>query len=248
MAGNGIESRHRHALSRAVVSKLPLLDGETYLTARLTTVKVNVERIEKLQEVYEEDRTRVKGMICTAWGLLLRCYTGQDDVCFYFRRSNGAPPSQPPPATQDPRSILRMSFFETESLLDHILRAQDGVTVLEQRPNSTNSTTLDASPPSASYDSNTMIWFQDDGQPAAGPYKGLRGLQDHEIVKVCGMALGQLRRAMAGDTKDHRLAMKSMLFDLTEQSLRQQSDAWSHCYVKRQPFVSPAGAESVLEN
>ena len=194
-----------------VICRLPLLDGEEEDAPRIIKTDVNLEQAARLKELYRENKTYLEGLVCTAWGLVLRCFTGQDDVSFHFRRSRTARPVPENAAVHDNRAKFQMSFRENEILLAHIQRAQEGTALVKQarpslhrltsgssfhsftaRPSlnrlttdtSANSFTADHSSSPAVLDANTMIWIQDTRQAVRAPHKGLDVLQDPEVVKV----------------------------------------------------------------
>ena len=176
-----------------VICKLPLLDGEADSVPRAFTTEVKLEEAEKLRGLYFENKSYLEGVICTAWGLVLRCYTGQDDVSFHFRRSKSAAPIPESAAAHENRSKFQMSFRENEILLAHIQRAQEGTTFIQPaRPSmhrltsdtSLHSFTTEKSTLPAS-DANTMIWIQETRHAQRlQTHKGLKMLEDPEVVKV----------------------------------------------------------------
>jgi len=184
-------SQQGEGLSRAIACKLPLLDGENVSTARPARVEVKQECLEKLQQMYGEDEKRLKGMICAAWGLLLRCFTGQNEICFYFQQSNGAWLSQPLFDSENTRPIVHLPFLENEKLLDQIAKAQDAVANLEQRPQSIN-TPLEKSSAPACCQANTMIWFQKNEKSSIGPSSNVQNIENHAIFEVRALPLEAL--------------------------------------------------------
>ena len=194
-----------------VICRLPLLDGEEEAAPRIIKTDVNLEQAARLKDLYRENKSYLEGLVCTAWGLVLRCFTGQDEVSFHFRRSRSARPVPENAPVHDNRAKFQMSFRENEILLAHIQRAQEGTALVKQarpslhrltsgsslhsftaRPSlnrlmtdtSANSFTADNSASPALLDANTMIWIQDTRQAVRAPHKGLDVLQDPEVVKV----------------------------------------------------------------
>lgn len=53
---------------------------------RIASVRVPVEQADKLLELSTTNPDGLAAVLRTAWALLLRCYTGQDDVNFGFQR------------------------------------------------------------------------------------------------------------------------------------------------------------------
>lgn len=188
MPATANESQQGEGLSRAVACKLPLLDGEHKSTARPTVVEVKQASLKKLQQIFEKDENGLKGMICAAWGLLLRCFTGQDEVCFFIQQSNGAWLSQPSTKSENSRPIIHLSFFENEKLLDQIAKAQDAIATLKQRQRSP----LEKGSVSARCQANTMIWFQEDGKSSPGPTNDAQNVKNHTIFEVRALRLEAL--------------------------------------------------------
>lgn len=65
--------------------QLPRLGGGLTGPKRPMSLRVNVEQKEKMQQVLASDEASFAALLRAAWGLLLRCYTGQDDVCFGYQ-------------------------------------------------------------------------------------------------------------------------------------------------------------------
>lgn len=153
------EASNRAAMSRteAVTCKLPLLDGERDLKSRIIAAEVELQHAGTLHELCAQggDKSHLNDILCTAWGLLLRCYTGQDDIVFQFRQTN---------SDGERSSGVRMAFHEQESLSTHIERArQDNTEPLElRRPHPPTASSNAHSTPGSS-DSNTTLWVQEVG-------------------------------------------------------------------------------------
>ncbi|KAL8903678.1 MAG: hypothetical protein Q9207_003769 [Kuettlingeria erythrocarpa] len=63
---------------------LPLLDGDAEASPRVIAVDSVSGDVGDLQKLYREDKGIFDSYVCTAWALLLRCYTGLDLVRFEF--------------------------------------------------------------------------------------------------------------------------------------------------------------------
>lgn len=186
--------RRRITDDSLVICKLPLLDGEgASKPQKIIKTDVNLFEAAQLQQLYRENKSYLEGLVCTAWGLVLRCFTGQDDVAFHFRRSKSARPVPENAAVHENRAKFQMSFRENEILLAHIQRAQEGTAFVKQaRPSlhrltsdsSLHSFTSEKASSSAPLDANTMIWIQDTRQAVRASHKGLGVLQDPEVVQV----------------------------------------------------------------
>ena len=179
-----MESSHKRVGSRAVACKLPLLDGGAEPTAAPPTAEVTPECKKKLQEIASSDIRRLQGMICAAWGLLLRCYTGQDAVCFYLRKNVGAASDQTPSVQQDTRSSLEFSFAENDLLANQISSVQHDITNLEQTSEAARDSHSDASSRLNSDQTNTMIWFYREHASPFGTGEGWEQEQSHQVSKV----------------------------------------------------------------
>ena len=175
------ESSHERVDSRAVACKLPLLDGGAEPTAAPLTVEVTPGCMKELQEIAPSDIRRLQGMICAAWGLLLRCYTGQDAVCFYLRRNLSAASNQTPSVQQDTRSSLEMSFAENELLLNQVSRVQHDITNLEQLSEPARDSDSNASSQLSLDHMNTMIWFH---REYASPFETREGWEEEHSPQV----------------------------------------------------------------
>ena len=122
------EMRNQNSSCTAVVAseaepcKLPLLDGEPNGTPETITTEVELLNASRIHEVCRQDRPLLYGMICTAWALLLRCYTGQDHVTFEYQHS--MKPKAP---------LLCMIFDEEATLTDCVKKAEDAIPCAEQK-------------------------------------------------------------------------------------------------------------------
>lgn len=157
------EGSNRAAMSHieAVTCKLPLLDGERASTTRIIEARVELQHAGTLQELCapDNDRAPLNDILCTAWGLLLRCYTGQDDIFFQFRQTS---------SDGDSLSGFRMAFHEQENLSTYIERAREGSTApREQRLPRPPAATSNADCASGSSYSNTIVWVQEVGSSNA---------------------------------------------------------------------------------
>ena len=146
----------------ATSCKLPLLDGEDTNTVRLTVVESELQYVDRLQRLGKGDRASLNDLLCTAWGLLLRCYTGQENVSFQFRQSICDDLVSNSSVSRLSQSTFRMVFDEHESLSSCLAKAKDGyVDVGNQRGNPSLSSTASAlaSLSAADYQ-NTHVWIQ----------------------------------------------------------------------------------------
>jgi hypothetical protein len=68
--------------------RFPLFSRANHTAAPLqqtSSLRVDVEQADRLLALSTDDPGELGALLCTAWALLLRCYTGQDDVSFSFQ-------------------------------------------------------------------------------------------------------------------------------------------------------------------
>ncbi|KAL9595554.1 MAG: hypothetical protein Q9219_006374, partial [cf. Caloplaca sp. 3 TL-2023] len=113
--------------------KLSLLDGDAKSSPQVITVDlVSGDVIEKLHQLYGQDRTVFDDVLLTAWSLLLRCYTGQDQISFRTRSSI---------TPHHNESLFQMAFQREERLRACLERARTSSSTLKpQKERSTNTT------------------------------------------------------------------------------------------------------------
>ncbi|KAF2757245.1 nonribosomal peptide synthase [Pseudovirgaria hyperparasitica] len=71
-------------LSDAEPSLFPVLHDGHYKERRLGSLRINFAELAKLQKSCEQSGITLSNAIHTAWALTLKCYTGQNDVCFGY--------------------------------------------------------------------------------------------------------------------------------------------------------------------
>ena len=64
--------------------KLPVLDEHLKPLPGRSSLKVNLHRHQPLRAFCEVHRTSEFNVLRVAWGLVLRCYTGNDTICFGY--------------------------------------------------------------------------------------------------------------------------------------------------------------------
>ena len=141
----------------AEACKLPLLDGETNDSTEIITTEIQLNNAGIIVDLYRRDRTLFSGTACTAWAILLRCYTGQDKVTFEYATDN----------TIAPASLLRMSFGENQILSKYTESARDAITGIELKQNvaiQKDTAAVNAEPVSSVV--NTAVCICDSGTPA----------------------------------------------------------------------------------
>lgn len=166
--------------TEAITCKIPLLDGEDTTRPQLIETELELENVERLHYLGERDPASFNAVLCTAWGLLLRCYAGQDDVSFHFRQdcvdgsiSNSAGP-------REHQSMFRIKFHEDENLSTCVARAKDGFADDERVGPFVVSTESDSRTFSVSRNQNTSVWVQN---------ATCKVSQDVIVPKVCQSTL-----------------------------------------------------------
>jgi hypothetical protein len=61
----------------------------------MASARVAIERAEELLALSAADPDALGAVLRTAWAVLLRCYTGQDDVIFSFQRGGDGAAAEP---------------------------------------------------------------------------------------------------------------------------------------------------------
>ena len=107
--------------------KLPLLDGDGKSSTELITTVVQLEQAEYLRQAYQQDLASLDAILCAAWGLLLRCYTGQKSVGFQLWNKDGGRDAH------DDIFTCQVEFSEEESLSACIQSAHQGCTSVKSR-------------------------------------------------------------------------------------------------------------------
>lgn len=160
----------------ATSCKLPLLDGGDTARSQLIMTELELENVERLHDIGKRDPASFNALLCTAWGLLLRCYTGQDDVSFHHRQDNVNELISNSASPREHFSAFRITFHETENLSMCVTRAKDGYAEDERVGPSVVSKVSDSRSLSASRDQNTGVWVQN---------TTCKSPQDVAVPKVC---------------------------------------------------------------
>ena len=147
---------------RIAPCKLPLLDGDTHTTAHVITTEVEPENGADFQEMYSKDRKDFEILLCAAWGLLLRCYTGQEAVSFHFHGCcNKGVGVDSAAAEQKPTVTVEMQ--EMETLATYLENIQARHTMLTKKEDScSESLELNTRSFSTPMDINTTVQIQND--------------------------------------------------------------------------------------
>ena len=184
MAGSVTPRQEQVAVSRHALCKLPLLDGKDSSTPHFLATEVKLELTEELHHVCAKNEVHFEGLLYTAWGLLLRCFTGQDDICFHIRQCNRASTDPESTAWEEHRSGFQMSLCENEPLLAYIQKAQADITFAVQTQSSPNNVASDVHHSSELCDCNTTIWVQENGHAQSAQGEQEQILQDPKFLKV----------------------------------------------------------------
>ena len=122
------------------ICRLPLLDGEPETTSEAITVQVEPGRLETLHRLFQQDEITATALIYTAWGIVLRCYTGQDETLFQTRRKSGV-------------SLFRLSFEGDEPLSACLAKAA-------AEAQNTETETSEIRTSNKQPQANTAVWIQ----------------------------------------------------------------------------------------
>ena len=147
--------------TEATPCKLPLLDGEETPEPRLLTTETEFEYAGRFQSLGNRDTASFNNLLCTAWGLLLRCFTGQDEISFHFRQNVIDGGLSNPALSRTFQSMFQVEFDEHDSLATCYAKAKDGYAGDERRQTSLVSTATDSPSPSVTGQQNTYVWVQD---------------------------------------------------------------------------------------
>ncbi len=141
--------------------KLPLLDGEDAAENRIIMTELELEDTTIFQNFDKGDVASFHDLLCTAWALLLRCYTGQDNVSFHLRQSSADDVVSTLAVPRIRGSCFRMSFDERDSLSACFSKAKDGYGSNERTGPSAVSTVSESGSSFAADYQNTYVWIQD---------------------------------------------------------------------------------------
>ena len=115
-------------LADAEPCRFPPFDVDIDGPKRPLSVRVQPDQIQELQKLAGEDGEILSSVLRTAWALLLRCYTGLEDVSFGYRetkRNMSVDGTCQGTETPVGLPIARMRLEDSASLLDLVKKAQD---------------------------------------------------------------------------------------------------------------------------
>jgi hypothetical protein len=72
-------------LAESEPCQFPRLGAGIDGSKRAMSIRVNLEHLQRLQQLAVSEEAALPSLLRVAWGLLLRCYTGLDDVCFGYQ-------------------------------------------------------------------------------------------------------------------------------------------------------------------
>ena len=115
---------------------LPLLDGKTSSDHPISA-EVEVQHVERVLHACQIDRANLKRIVCAAWALLLRCYTGQHQVAFFFQSSDDSAGSVEVYDRKDQPDTLQVTLDEGENLSQVIQATAKIIEALRESKRST---------------------------------------------------------------------------------------------------------------
>ena len=108
--------------------RFPRFDGEIDGPKRPLSINVGLKHKPELQRLATKDSETLPSILRTAWALVLRCYTGLEDVCFGYQE-NGidgvADGARKLLEESEDISIARMNFDEAVALAKLLDKARD---------------------------------------------------------------------------------------------------------------------------
>ena len=89
--------------------EIPLLGGTEHEATERIIVTLEFKRGSELCEIAKQVNGSLSAVCCVAWSLLLKCYTGQDIVCFVERELQSE-------GTEDCSSVFTWEFQEQDTI------------------------------------------------------------------------------------------------------------------------------------
>lgn len=115
-------------LADAEPCRFPQFDGDVDEVVRPLSIRVELEQLQELQKLSAQDKDTLPTVLRAAWALVLRCYTGLENVCFGYQETrrdilvNG---TRKTAESLIGMPLARMSFAETQTLSELIAKAKD---------------------------------------------------------------------------------------------------------------------------
>ncbi|KAL8732958.1 MAG: hypothetical protein Q9166_002356 [cf. Caloplaca sp. 2 TL-2023] len=140
-----------------ILCKLPLLDGDSKTPSQVIAVELESGDLEPLYELHKRDRSAAVDSLCAAWALLLRCYTGLDQVSFHVQNGANPSPCQSHTVQEQESSWIQVLFSENDTLSAYLATTKIRHEPHEAHPASeANGIALDHKSPRA----NSTICFE----------------------------------------------------------------------------------------
>lgn len=109
--------------ARSMSCILPLLDGDAEASPRVIAVDSVSGDVGDLQKLYKNNKDRFDSYVCTAWAILLRCYTGLDLVCFQLYANASQEEAGIPSEPRQAAPLLQLALGQDEPLSNIVERA-----------------------------------------------------------------------------------------------------------------------------
>ncbi len=111
-----MEASHPNT-SRHWACQFPHLGTSRDGPKRPMSLRVNVECLQQLQQLCGSDVVALPSLLHVAWGLLLRCYTGLDHVCFGYQETGPGTLGQEYPRTSGLPNEMRAVRFAVDDMM-----------------------------------------------------------------------------------------------------------------------------------
>ncbi|KAG8530149.1 NRPS [Bacidia gigantensis] len=166
----------------AVPCKLPLLDGEPSSSGHTITAKVELKQAARIWEARRRDADSLHEKLCTSWALLLRCFTGQDQIHFHLNERHYT----------DTQTCIQLAFAGDETLRECAAKTGETVGILEQKQESAGISAMTAaSPASVSQLVNTAVCIYGGGTGRLGAKTNQEDLKVSSRLKESGDRLSR---------------------------------------------------------
>lgn len=128
------EDPHAHAssywasyLAKSEPCLFPRLRTSVDGPKRSMSLRVNLESLQELRQFSGSEEAALPSLLHVAWGLLLRCYTGLDDVCFGYRETGSGTAGNERPRMSAPLKgmpVARLTVNDMSSVADTLGKAK----------------------------------------------------------------------------------------------------------------------------
>lgn len=122
--GSSLKSPHTDAssywasyLAESEPCQFPRLGTSVDGPKRPMSLRVNLEQLQKLQQLSVSDEAALPSLLRVAWGLLLRCYTGLDDVCFGYQGTGPGTAGNERPRISRPLNETPVARFTVDDMV-----------------------------------------------------------------------------------------------------------------------------------